>query len=348
MKEKIELYATAAVGVIASAFLLFVSVKYILPVIMPFIIGWFVAYAVKYPAQRLSASVRISARVLRVILALLSSLLFFSLIYVLLWQTVNVIWDFLSDVGSGENPIYDLIISLAEGNYFFHDSIPEEISDKISEALSNLLSGALGNLAGAVTSLASRLPDVLLFLLVTMISIVYFSWDLEKINTRVRRMLPKSVGSFLLKMRHRLFSLVAKYAGSYLLIMLITFVIMSIGFLILRVKSPFLIGFLVAVLDMLPVIGVGIVLLPWSIGAFAVGNGTLCVGLLVLFGIYTVVRELAEPKIIGKSMGIHPIVSLIIIYAGYALFGLYGLLLTPLIAALLSFLFKEDDTAKIK
>ena len=113
---------------------------------------------------------------------------------------------------------------------------------------------------------------------------------------------------------------------------------MLTGLFILGIKAPFLSALIIAFLDILPVIGVGTVLIPWSIVAFAGGEGVLGTGLIALFLINTVIRELAEPKILGKNLGIHPIVSLILIYAGYALFGFTGLIITPIIAGIIGLL----------
>ena len=346
-KEKIELTVTLLVGIIAAAFLFFATVKYILPVAMPFLIGWFVALAVRAPARRIAGVIRVSERIARVLTALVFSLAFFGFATVLLWQTVTLVWNLLSEIGSGENPIYGVLTSLADGNFIFSDSIPEELASRISDALGEVLSGALTSVAAAITELAGSVPSALLFLLVTVISIIYFAIDLEKINTRVGSLLPNRVGSFLSGVWNSFFKVAGKYTGSYLIIMLMTFAIMTVGLLILGVKNALTIAFIIAVFDLLPIIGVGTVLIPWSILAFATGDHYMGIGLILLFVANTVIREMAEPKIVGRSLGIHPIISLIIIYAGYALFGIYGLLLTPVIAAVIGLFIEKDDTAEI-
>ena len=347
-KDRIELTVTVLVGIIASAVVLFVAIRHILPVAMPFLIGWLVALAVRAPAAKISGKLRISEKLCRVLTAVSISLLLFTVISVLLWQTVALIWNFLSEVGSGENPIYDVITSLASGRFIpFGDAIPDELAAKISDAIGELLSSVLTGVASAITTLASSVPSVLLFLLITLISIIYFALDLEKINTRVRSILPKSIENMICEAGKTFLGATGKYMGSYLIIMLITFGVMTVGLLMLRVRSALLLALILAVFDLLPVIGVGTVLIPWSIIAFATGDHYMGIGLILLFIVTTVIRELCEPKIVGRSLGIHPLISLVLIYAGYGLFGLYGLLVTPLIAAVIGLFIKKDDTAKI-
>ena len=131
------------------------------------------------------------------------------------------------------------------------------------------------------------------------------------------------------------------------MIFLLTFCVMLVGFLLLGISKAPLVALIVAFLDILPVIGVGTVLLPWSIFLFATGDLVTGVGLVILFLVNTVVRQIAEPKIVGKNLGIHPVLSLALIYVGYALFGFAGLLITPLIAVALGFLIEKNDTSKV-
>ena len=101
------------------------------------------------------------------------------------------------------------------------------------------------------------------------------------------------------------------------------------GFLILRVNYATTLALIIALLDMLPVIGTGTVLIPWGIGAIVTGRVGMGIGILVMFGIITVVREVIEPKIVGSSIGMHPLLTLVAMYTGYKLLGLWGILIFP-------------------
>lgn len=342
MRERLTLAVNILVGIIAGGFILFAVLKYILPAALPFLIAWLVAFAVRGPSYSLSRKLRIPERVLRPILAIAITALGFLLAGFILWQIIALIWGLLSDVGAGNGPIYEILRVLSSGDFsLFGDALPHELSIKISSAIESIFISALSAAAGAITSWAGSVPKILLFILVTVISLVYFAVDLEKINAAVRKILPRQLGDSLSLARQKFFSVFRKYIGSYALIFLITFAVMLLGFLVLGIESAPLIALIVAFLDILPVIGVGTVLVPWSIFLFVTGTHVTAVGLVILFIVNTVIREVAEPKIIGKNLGIHPLLSLALIYMGYALFGFVGLLLTPLIAAVLGFLVEK-------
>jgi predicted PurR-regulated permease PerM len=121
----------------------------------------------------------------------------------------------------------------------------------------------------------------------------------------------------------------------YILILLITFGELAIGFTLLRIDYSVLIAVAVALLDILPVVGTGTVLIPWSLISLLIGKIPQGIGLLVLYITITVVRNIIEPRIIGARIGLHPLATLIFMYLGLHLFGVIGMLLLPLIIILL-------------
>jgi predicted PurR-regulated permease PerM len=130
--------------------------------------------------------------------------------------------------------------------------------------------------------------------------------------------------------------------------MLLTFSIMLFGFVILGVRYSLLIAVIVALLDVLPVIGVGTVLVPWSVWCLLVGDVRLGVGLIILFATNEIIRQFAEPKIIGKHLGIHPLVTLILLYVGYSLMGLFGLFLLPVVTVIVNAALVKGEPADVE
>ena len=115
----------------------------------------------------------------------------------------------------------------------------------------------------------------------------------------------------------------------------LTFGELLIGFLILGVDYAFLLALIIAVLDMLPVLGVGTVLIPWALVALLQKNFYLGFGLVILYLVMLVLRQIAEPKLLGKSLGLHPLLTLFASYAGFRLFGFLGMLAGPVVATLI-------------
>ena len=347
MKENLKTYSIFAIGTLSGAILLFAAVKYIFPVIAPFLIAWLMALATRSPARSLSKKIHVPERVLRLMMSIFLTLFVFCVAALIVWQGAGALWKFLNSAGESGTleKFFDILSSPTIP--FLGEIIPDELAVKIGDALTNALSSLLSALASAVTSLAGALPGALLFLLVTVISLVYFALDLERINGFVKAVLPTKARELLTRSQRGLFDVGRRYLRSYLILAVITYGILLVGFFILRVEGAAITSLFVSLLDILPVIGVGTVLIPWGIIEIALGNHFLGIGLLVLFVVNATVRQFAEPKIVGKSLNMHPVLTLMIIYVGYALFGVKGLLILPLIAIAVSALLQKDHSSEV-
>ncbi len=345
-REKIKDIVLYSSAIILVGLLLLFVVRKLLPVFSPFIIAWAVAFAVRGPARKLSKRTKVPEAFYRVFIAVFATLLTFAAVAIILWQSGAALWRFLSGIDEN-SPVFLFLKELGGGELpLFGNIIPEELLSRLSEAINGLITSLMTRLGEALTSWVSFIPSALFYTLVTIISLIYFSLDLERINRTVKSLLPTSVSDWLTRFRKEAFAVILKYIRSYLFILLITFAVMLSGFLILRVRNSALVALVVALLDILPVIGVGTVLVPWSIFAFLSGNIGRGVGLLVLFLVNTVIRQFSEPKIVGKSLDLHPVLTLVSLYVGYALFGLLGLILAPLIAVTLGLL-KNNSTSEV-
>ena len=202
------------------------------------------------------------------------------------------------------------------------------------EQLQRLLSSLAERLVGGFAALLRRLPGVLLFLLVSVISCFYFALEYERVRAFLLRMLPKRVAARLPVWKKRVSEALKRCLRAYFLLFLLTFAQLSLGFALLRVEYPFLIALFGAALDILPVLGVGTLLLPWGLFALLSGATWRGVWLLALYAVMTVVRQIAEPHLVGKSLGLPPLLMLIAFYAGVNLFGFAGIFLGPALAVL--------------
>ena len=175
------------------------------------------------------------------------------------------------------------------------------------------MSTLASNVASLFGKVAGAIPELLLFLLASVISSVYFSVDLEKINKKTLSLLPPRIGQWLIRFKDGFLKTAVRYLYSYLILGAITFGIMTLAFVVLGVDYALALALLVALLDALPVIGVGTVLVPWGLVRLLVGDTRLGISLLVLFVFNAVLRQFIEPKIIGDSLGISPILSLFLL-----------------------------------
>ena len=153
------------------------------------------------------------------------------------------------------------------------------------------------------------------------------------VGRALSRLTPEGVRDRLPPLGRRLGRLGKQYLRTCLLLGGLTFLQAFIGLAVMGIPYAFILALLIAVVDFLPLLGTGIILVPWAVLCFLLGQVKLGVGLLILYGISTVVRQVLEPKLIGDGLGLHPLLSLLSMYAGLRLFGVGGMILAPLMAA---------------
>ncbi len=347
-KEKIEYYSHLTITVVGIMVLLYVFFRYLLFVTLPFLISWAVAFSIRPLAIKISSGTRIPCKVISTALTVLIVLGGIAVIVSAVAYAVGEAWEFLSDArDSGVlYNVLDKIMNPISGILGDKEGA-EELESHISEAVSGMLTSLLSGIVGGLTSFITSVPKALIFVLVTVISSIYFSLDLENINAFVKNKLPKKASLWLVNFKNKFLKTMIKYLRSYAIIMLMTFIIMLFGFLILGIKYAVLFAFIVALLDALPLIGVGTVLVPWSVYQIVFGNTRLGIGLVILFITHAVTRQFIEPKIVGKNLGIHPVISLILLYVGYCFFGFMGLFLIPLLTVAINILINKDDSSEV-
>lgn len=178
----------------------------------------------------------------------------------------------------------------------------------------------------AAGNFAKRIPSVLVATIVTFISAYFFIAEREEVIEWFRRVTPDPVVKRMSMITDNLKYAVGGYFRAQVKIMLVVFVILLAGFLVLGVHFNFLLALLIAFLDFLPFFGTGTALLPWAVYKFMVGNYKMMAGLLILYGITQLVRQLIQPKLVGDSMGLKPLPTLVFLYVGYKLGGVFGMI----------------------
>ena len=347
MKEKLEKVSIYSTGLLSIGLIVLVLMKYIFPILSPFLIAGLAATVSDRPAQILAERMKIPKRIVRLICSIFIVVVLGIFVGLLLWKITSSAWNFISHIHEGDST-YNLIMTLLSAeNSLLGGLVPEELSEKISEAVGSMLTGALGAIASAMTSFVSAIPHAFFFLIVTLISLIYFALDYDRIEGLISSLVPHTSYKRLVDLKERVIDALGKYLRSYSLIMLITYSIMLIGLFLMRVESAAGVALLIASLDILPIIGVGMILVPWSAISFATGDKFLGVGLILLFLTNAVIRQLMEPKIVGKNLNLHPIATLMLLYVGYGLFGLWGMLILPLIAVCFSGTLGNDSTTKV-
>ncbi len=135
--------------------------------------------------------------------------------------------------------------------------------------------------------------------------------------------------AFLIDIKHYLMGTGFKMIKAYMQIMSITFIELAIGLSIIGVDNAIVIAFLIAIFDIVPVLGTGGIMIPWIIVKFITGSSKLAIGLLIIYLIVTLIRNIIEPKLVGKQIGLHPLLMLLSMFIGGKLFGFLGIFILP-------------------
>lgn len=323
----------------------YIIIKYLLPLLMPFIIGLVIAVIFR----RLIDYIEKKTRIKRSFVSIIILIIFYGVLVLILSIIGAKVFTFLKDV-FGQLPdlyIYTIEPALEEITYNFMEQFPdlkpyiEEFILNISDTLFAFIKNASSTVISTITGLAGKLPSLLIKLIFTIVSSFFFTIDYYKISDFVIRQFKGERRKMVLRLKDNGIGTIAKFIRAYSAIISITFLELSIGFWILRIPNPFLFGAMIAIIDVLPILGTGAVLLPWAVIALILGNTKIGIGMFVLYIIITAVRQTIEPKIVGQQIGLHPIITLILMYVGAQLMGVLGLLLLPVIATIIKTLNDE-------
>ncbi len=338
-------WAAVTVCVAGALFLLYLLFDVVLAVLLPFLLAFLLAALTHPLARRLSARMHLPLGVVAVTLTLLALFALGALCYLFFSTAVTELQRFIALASDENSALYGRISQFSDTVRGHLGGLPQGFSRIFSfatdiigdpqEFFNAQLKAIVGKLGEALPAFLAgvlrALPRVLFFLLVTLIACFYFSLDYTKVTGFLSGLLPHRLGGRLPQLGRRLRRVAGKYIAAYGLLFLITFGELLVGLFLVGADYVLLPALLIALLDLLPILGVGAALVPWGIFALFIRHTGFGIGLLVLYLVITVVRQLIEPHIVGKSLGLHPIPMLVGLYAGLTLFGIVGALLGPLL-----------------
>lgn len=318
---------------------IFLSVRYLLPLFFPFLIGTALALAaepiVRFGCNRLhlprpvasGIGVSMSFAFLMIVVLLLAALVVREL-----RALAGILPSLESSIRGGMESMSAWLLQLAQRapgsvatvltrniNDFFSGS--SALLDRVTGYLLRLASGILSQMPGRALSFGTGI-----------IASFMISAKLPKIKAAFRSRLNAQKIQPLLESVRRLKHALGGWLKAQLKLSGITFGVATIGLLLLRVSYAPLWAVLIAVVDAFPVLGTGAILIPWSLVAFLQGDHLLAFGLLGLYAAAAVTRTVLEPRLVGKQLGIDPLVTLLALYVGFKLFGLLGMILAPMLA----------------
>ena len=326
--------------------------KYAIHWVMPFIIGFLIAFLLKPTTEFITKVTHIKRK--GVSIFVIGG--FYFIIVTILWFLSAFLWNEISALIKVMPSLY---FNKIEPLFFeVNNWIVEKVgtlSPEFADTLSKVIVSGLQYLASvvknlsiylvsAITSIISNIPLYLISVIFTIVCSVFISADYKNITSFIKRQLPAKFNSGFTGARKFLSGTLLKMIKAYAIILSITFFELLIGMSILNVRYALPIAAIIAVLDILPLIGTGGIIIPWAIVELILKNYRMGVGLFMIYIVITVVRNTVEPRIVGHQIGLNPVITITAMYAGLRLFGFVGFICAPIVAILIKYL---NDTEKI-
>lgn len=337
--------------------LVYAALKYALGLVLPFLLALGIVTILTPLVRKLTGRLKIRQSTISMAVMLLMYMVLGSILLLLVIQIVSGI-QYLMDQGPGlysdyirptimdiwvavSNLIKQLPEPLQKPFDGFEDSLTDTLQNFAVDAASgegtgfSLLTGTLPTILSisqkSLSALTGSIPNFFVAFSFTVMLSFFIGSQYDKVVAFLKNQMPPKAVQIVRDLKSIIWKTIFRYIGAVLKLMGITFVEMSIGLLILRQPNAILIALVVAAFDALPVFGTGAIVIPWIIIKLLLGDYSFALGLLILYVIVTVVRNVIEPKIVGDNLGLNPIVSLVSIYLGFKLFGVFGMIFMPIV-----------------
>ncbi len=323
-----------------AAIVVYFVMKYAIGWFLPFIIGFVVALIVQKPVEFLTKKTPLPRTFWSIIAVALFYTLLLALVVFPIISIYNGMGAFANWVVKQMPVIKDEIIILGDGLNSIISRLPDAIAEPLMNYPSKLFEGATQIVTKFASSLAKGIityfPATMLTTVITIVASCFTTVYYGKIREFFLFQFSEKNQQLIMKVKSILIENVLKMLGGYILILFITFLELFLGVLILGVPYAGIVALIIALFDILPVVGTGTILIPWFIIDIAMGKTGEGIGILVIYILITIVRNILEPKIIGQRIGLFPLVTLISMYVGLKLFGVFGLILLPLVIVVIT------------
>lgn len=317
--------------------------RYILPIMIPFIIAFCVAALLQIPVNRMKIK---RAGVRKAVFIVLCSVFYVVVFLVLLLLGMRLVTEaggLLSTIpGLFSNVLVPLLQTSVDNLETAASQYDPQLARLIDQAATSAMQTVgefVTNFSGQalrmVTGVATSVPGLLVRVIITVISTFFMVVDFDKVMGVLRGLVPASKRDLVNTSAEYTRKMITIYIKSYVLLFMLTFVELSIGFMILRIPYAVVLALVISVFDLMPILGTGGILLPWALILLAMGNLPLAAGIAALYLIITAVRQSLEPRIVGQQIGLHPLATLIAMLLGLGLFGIVGMFAFPVTLAVI-------------
>ncbi len=329
----------------------YLILEYAFPILTPFIIAFTVAFSLQPAIRFLKRKTKLSKVFISILLLILFFVVFLGLVVYIIYQLYSGLRNYALQLPTlYTETIAPLLTTLStNAEAFLNDINPDasqivdSIMGAVTGAVQSLLSQVSGTAFGFATSAATSVPMFIVQFIITIVATFFCISDYDKIIAFIFNKLPLQTRQTVLKIKNRSIQVLGEYARAYAILLSITCAELFVGFLLLGIPDALPLAALISIVDILPILGVGTVLIPWGIIMLLTGNYAFGAAILIMYAIITIVRQSLEPKIVGKRIGLHPFVTLFCIFLGGNLFGILGIFGLPVAITVLFQLNRSGD-----
>lgn len=301
---------------------------YFWPFLVAIIFALLLERSINYITKKTNMPRKIVGTILVIILYVLVGFIIFLIGTSLVKETISIAGKIpagLEDIKEIYNNVYDKVDNVVK-------NLPQDIVSKIYDAglrvIESLGSYALSLIEGVI-AFVKFLPSILIYIIITFLATLFLVTDRRVIARLAGDVLPSKMLKKISKVISTCLSTLGKYLRAQCIMICITFIELFIAFVILKIDFPLSLAVVVALVDALPILGTGTVLIPWAIYSAVTGNIGFGIGLFITYIVILVVRQLVEPRIVSANLGVHPFITLLAMYIGFKIFGLIGMIIGP-------------------
>ena len=301
---------------------------------MPFVIGWIISSIAAPVVNWLEKKLNIVKKLGTALIVILVIGLIVLACYLLIDRIVVEVGGLINDIPELYRHLEEGFTKIGATLSGLYVRLPQEIQNGWNTMIQNL-NNYIGELISKISqptvtaagNIAKSLPSILVSTIVAILSAYFFTVEREEVISWLKKVAPPSISRRMTLVMDNLRYAVGGYLKAQLKIMCVVFLILLAGFAMMGVSYFVLVAALIAFLDFLPFFGTGTAMIPWALYKLLTGSYQTAVLLLVVYAITQVVRQLLQPKLVADSMGLNPLVTLLLLYAGYRIRGVLGMIL---------------------
>ncbi len=331
--------------------IIYLAFTFVVPLIMPFLLAFLISFILQPVVRSIKRKTKTEGNAVAILILIAFYAVLITFLIIVGSQIIVYVSDlFVSLPTIYSNQIEPAIIQAELIIENFLLDISPAISDIdaiFDETLASSISSVVTNVSAQaitmITNAATSIPSFIISFLMLIIASFFFMCDYDKIMNFLIKLLPVKARDKVVVAKKRGIKVIIQFARAYAILLSITGIELFIAFLLLGIENALLLAILIAIVDILPILGTGTILIPWGIVMLILGNFPMGIAILITYAIITIVRQSLEPRIVGGQIGLYPLITLICMFTGAYLFGVLGLFGLPITAAIIVQLNKSGD-----